>query len=519
MNDKFLVSAARSRALRRWTVAVLAAAACSLPAATAQTGFEFRKNDVVAIFGNGLADRSQHDPWVEAALQTHLKGQNVSFRNMSFSGDIVNRRPRNKGFTNDTEYLQHVAPDVVFIMYGYNESHGGKEGASAYEGELVKLISEYRALRKEAGVDARFVLFSPIAYENTGSPHLPDGEQLNANLKIYTDATRNAAEAAKASFVDLFTPTMELFTASDEQFTLNGIHLNAAGYKQLAGIISQQMLNQPFPAGDTVSKVYTAVEDKNWHWHNRYRATDGNDIWGSRSGLSFVDGQTNADVLVHELKMLDLMSANRDKVIWAAAQGQTIKPDDSNVPAPVVVKTNVGGGSRSSSAEKEGSTDYLSPEDSLAKIKVPDGFELNIFASEVMFPDLANPVQLQVDTKGRLWAASWNSYPKWQPGDELKDSLMIFEDTDDDGVADKRKIFAHVHNPLGFEFWGGGVLVTSGPDLLFLKDTDGDDKADAAGRMLIRLIIHARLRKFGAGGFVGFGPGGVEFGHEASPSR
>ena len=109
---------------------------------------------------------------------------------------------------------------------------------------------------------------------------------------------------------------------------------------------------------------------------------------------------------------------------------------------------------------------------------MPEGYELNIFASETMFPDLANPVQMQVDTKGRLWTASWNSYPKWQPGDDLLDSLMIFEDTNGDGVADKRKIFAHVHNPLGFEFWGGGVLVTSGPDLLFLKDTDGDDKAD-----------------------------------------
>ncbi|MCA9068288.1 MAG: c-type cytochrome, partial [Planctomycetaceae bacterium] len=71
-----------------------------------------------------------------------------------------------------------------------------------------------------------------------------------------------------------------------------------------------------------------------------------------------------------------------------------------------------------------------------------------------------------------------NTYPKWEPLKEMNDSLMIFEDTDGDGRADKRKIFAHVHNPLGFEFWGGGVIVTSGPDLLFLKDTDGDDKAD-----------------------------------------
>lgn len=88
-------------------------AASSAPPAMAQVPFEFQKDDVVAIFGNGLADRMQHDPWVESALQANLKGLNVRFRNMSFSGDMVNKRPRNKGFTNDTEYLQHVAPSVV----------------------------------------------------------------------------------------------------------------------------------------------------------------------------------------------------------------------------------------------------------------------------------------------------------------------------------------------------------------------------------------------------------------------
>lgn len=449
----------------------------TISAVPAEDSFQFQPNDVVAVYGNGLADRMQHDPWVEAVLQSQLAGKNVRFRNMSFSGDMVNKRPRNKGFTNDAEYLQHVGPDVVFSFYGYNESFGGPDKADAYRDELIKLVQRYTELRKEAGKDLRFVLFSPIAYQNTGSPHLPDGVELNANLAAYTEATRQAAEKSRATFVDLFTPTLEMFQESDSPYTINGIHLNARGYEKLAEIISNALLGTT--ANVSVdSDLYKAIEDKNWHWHNRYRATDGNDIWGGRSTLTFVDGQSNAEVLKHELVMLDAMTANRDEAIWAAAEGKDYVIDDSNVPPPVKVISNVGGGSKSSSAEKEGSIDYLSPEESVAKIKVPEGYELNVFASEVQFPDLANPVQMQVDAKGRLWAASWNTYPKWEPGKEMNDSLMIFEDTDKDGKADIRKIFAHVHNPLGFEFWNDGVLVTSGPDLLFLKDTDGDDKAD-----------------------------------------
>ncbi|MFP6765260.1 MAG: PVC-type heme-binding CxxCH protein, partial [Planctomycetaceae bacterium] len=446
--------------------------------ANAAEPFQFKQNDVVAIYGNGLADRMQHDPWVETMLQSQLQDLNVSFRNMSFSGDMVNRRPRNKGFTNDAEYLQHVGPDVVFTFYGYNESFAGPAGADAYQAELVKLVERYRALRSAKKVAARFVLFSPIAFEDTGDPNLPEGTQPNANLAAFTEATRRAAAQTDATFVDLYSPTFQLFASSPERHTINGIHLNATGYQRLAGIISQGLLGKTASASDSLASLYASVKDKNWHWHNRYRATDGNDVWGGRSGLRFVDGQSNADVLKHELVMLDTMTANRDRNIWAAAAGRTFEIDDSNVPPPVKVISNVGGGSKSSNAQKEGSVDYLNPEESIAKMKVPDGFALNVFASEVQFPDLANPVQLQVDAKGRLWAASWNTYPKWEPLKTMNDSLMIFEDTDGDGVADTRKIFAHVHNPLGFEFWGGGVVVTSGPDLLFLKDTDGDDKAD-----------------------------------------
>ena len=224
--------------------------------------FAFQANDIVAVYGNGLADRMQHDPWVESNLQAQLAGKQVSFRNMSFAGDMVNKRPRNKGFTNDAEYLQHVGPSVVFVFYGYNESFAGPAGAEAYEGELVKLVERYTALRKEQGVDLRFVLFSPIAYENKGDRHLPDGIELNENLAIYTEATRRAAEKTGQTFVDLFNPTLSLYRSSTDRFTLNGIHLNAQGYQRLANIISAALTGKDTQASP---ELYKTVEDKNWH--------------------------------------------------------------------------------------------------------------------------------------------------------------------------------------------------------------------------------------------------------------
>ena len=62
----------------------------------------------------------------------------------------------------------------------------------------------------------------------------------------------------------------------------------------------------------------------------------------------------------------------------------------------------------------------------------------------------------------------------------MDDRLLILPDENRDGVADTVITFAKVHNPTGFEFWNGGVIVASVPNLIFLKDTDGDDVADVA---------------------------------------
>ena len=110
------------------------------------------------------------------------------------------------------------------------------------------------------------------------------------------------------------------------------------------------------------------------------------------------------------------------------------------------------------------------------------GLKVELFASEKEFPELVNPVQMAFDTRGRLWVAAWKNYPHWQPKTPMDDKLLILEDTDGDGKADKRTVFAgDLNNPTGFEFYNGGVILAQAPNLVFLKDTNGDDRVRHEG--------------------------------------
>ena len=111
---------------------------------------------------------------------------------------------------------------------------------------------------------------------------------------------------------------------------------------------------------------------------------------------------------------------------------------------------------------------------------VPEGMEVQLFVSEREFPEFSNPTQLAFDNKGRLWVSCMINYPQWLPGSARPgDKLLIFEDTDNDGRADKCITFYdNLICPTGFEFHEDGVLVVDEPRILFLKDTDGDDKCD-----------------------------------------
>ncbi|HRE84058.1 MAG TPA: ThuA domain-containing protein, partial [Opitutaceae bacterium] len=120
----------------------------------------------------------------------------------------------------------------------------------------------------------------------------------------------------------------------------------------------------------------------------------------------------------------------------------------------------------------------LSPEASMQRFIVPAGFEVQLVASE---PDIRKPIAMAWDERGRLWLAETLDYPNTllDEGKPGRDRLLICEDTDNDGRMDKFTVFADGLNiPTGFAFSQGGVIVLQAPNTLFLKDTDGDDRAD-----------------------------------------
>src|SRR5260370_206989 len=116
---------------------------------------------------------------------------------------------------------------------------------------------------------------------------------------------------------------------------------------------------------------------------------------------------------------------------------------------------------------------YWKPEDSLKGRKVPDGWEIKLFAAE---PDIINPISFTVDEKGRLWVVECYEYPKRTPnGEKPRDRIKILEDTTGAGKADKVTVWAEGKDlprfdlASGIEVGHGGVFLGAAPYLLFLQ--------------------------------------------------
>ena len=125
----------------------------------------------------------------------------------------------------------------------------------------------------------------------------------------------------------------------------------------------------------------------------------------------------------------------------------------------------------------------VKPEEAVAAMALPQGFKATLFAAE---PDVRQPIAMAIDARGRVWVAQGFTYPVRAAEGQGKDSIVIFEDTNNDGRADKRTVFAEGLNLVsGLEVGFGGVWVGAAPYLLFIPDRNGDDKPDAPPQVLL----------------------------------
>jgi putative heme-binding domain-containing protein len=498
--------------LRMWRLLLLCVCLQFSPSLLqAQQAVQLQPGARIAVIGNTLADRMQHAGWLETLLQAAYPQHKLVLRDLGFSGDSLTERPRSDNFGSPDEWLTKVRADVIIACFGYNESWAGAAGLEKFRGELTAFVKQVQGQQYNGRSAPQVVLCSPTWFEDLRLAELPDGVEANTRLELYTAEMGRVAAGLGLPFVNLFQATREAAAlaawdgsvvrnlagvrrdrfgravpesaaakALAGELTLNGVHLNDRGNQVAAEAIVRSGfgVNPGALPADRLLLIRRAVLAKNLYWHNVYRATDGYSVFGGRSGLQFVEGQTNFVVMQRELEILTEMTARRDAVIWAAANGQQSEPDDANLPQPLGVRTNKPG-------ELEGGRHkFLGGAEAIEKMTVHAGMKVNLFASEEMFSDLVNPVQSAVDPDGRLWVAAWPTYPHWNPLEAMNDKLLILPDDNADGVADRCITFADgLHNPTGFEFWNGGVLVAMAPDIWFLKDTDGDDRADVRERI------------------------------------
>ncbi len=238
----------------------------------------------------------------------------------------------------------------------------------------------------------------------------------------------------------------QLYADSKAPLTINGVHLNSrgqppdrAGHRPRAVRRAADATRQPY-----LDALRQAVVDKNFHWFNRYRTTDGYATYGDRAFLTFIRGNprdvnrrtwrqvakedvlpTNYEVLQREVAVLDVMTANRDRASGRSraggSEGADLKVDDTDTPPFIDAQTNKPG------KGPNGAHVFLDGEEAIQKMTVGKGLKVKLFASEKEFPELVNPVQMAFDTQGPALGRGL---------EEL--SALAAEDADERQAADPR---------------------------------------------------------------------------------
>lgn len=502
------------------------------------------KGHRVVLVGGSLVHGMERHGFFETAVTARWPAHDLTFRNVGWPADDVFGTARGGfgsarntrswqppgaesgfGFRQLLKHVSEANPTTLLVGYGAEAAYADTEDKwLSFEAGYEKLIAE---LEKTG---ARLILLTPIPQKKWPLT-LPDPEPGNQRLRKAADFILDLAKERGHPGVDLFEDGLDYVDA---------LRLSAKGHRQLAarlarelGVFAESVLEvvaeeeglavrpegvrlddgvrtkrglrfdltlDRLPAPGAPLVLSGDVEGAElWHDGEKLAAlaegrgsvVDGPDVRQAErlrrliveknalhrhklrpinEAYIFLFRRHEMGHLAKEMADFDELIAGKEELIaksrkprvqryelrmpeaWRSPRAYPDHEVPKNIPAP-------------------------DPVAELKAITVPEGFELNLFAAN---PMVQNPINLNWDTRGRAWVATSTTYPHVKPGHAPNDRIVILEDLDHDGVADKHTVFAEgltvPHSVMPVQ---GGAYVCSSTEFLFLADADGDDRSES----------------------------------------
>ena len=442
----------------------------ALPAAE-PARFSLNDGDRVLFIGDTFFEREVDYGHLETALTASYSDRRLTFRNLSWAGDTPMGKARASFDWNKSEesWLKRVQeqvaiakPSVAILSYGMTAALELADipAGEAHAAYLSKFITDtgrlMTGIREASGQPVRFVFFTPIQQQG----ERPDSNHSKA-LNEVAEALGNLGKTSGIPVVDILGATRRISMLRMVTYE-SPVILNDTGYRMLADRLPELLGIQAPAKGTDTALLRSAIQHKNELFFHRWRPANWTYLFGFRK---HEQGRNSV-----EIPQFDPMIAEWDTRIAG------LRPSEQTDPKAIAeVRALLAKKATQASAAADSRA-------SVSKQAIPsfdsgEGIEVSLWAEN---PLLHKPIHMNWDPQGRLWVASSEVYPQIKPGQPAVDSVVVLEDTDGDGKADRHTVFADgLLIPTGVVPDGkGGCYVAASHQLLHLEDTDGDGKAD-----------------------------------------
>jgi putative heme-binding domain-containing protein len=415
--------------------------------------FSIRTGEVVAFTGSTNSVLEHQTGWLETLLAASAREQRPVFRPMGWEGDTVYEQWRAMNFGGWGEQFDAIGASVIVAWFGQVETLDDSKDDHAFSEAYAKLLDEFRVSTR------RLVVIAPPPFEIPGSAWIPDNTRRNGRVKVFTKIARRLAQERGAVFVDLG-PALDALRAKGRRLTEDGMHFTPEGLRVVAELITGRLGLTVKAGPELLEPLRVEIVAKNRLWFDCWRTMNWFFAYGDRTGTDFPKPGGGHPRLTEELEQYKDLIRIGDEEVHQFAFGNRPAFDPSSKPI---------------SAPSE---PRQAPEEERKSFTLREGFDVNLFASEA--DGLVKPIQIDWDERGRLWALCVPSYPQLVPGVPANDYILVCEDTDGDGRADRfNRVVQGLSMPTGMALGDGGIYVCEATQLIHLRDLDGDGKFES----------------------------------------